>query len=197
MARGLAWLAGVFTIPGVVIHEWTHAVACRLCGVRITEVCYFQLGSPPGYVRHERPDRLSQQLLVSLAPLLGSLLLGTAALLAVAVSVRTDSVSLSGLLAWPPATRVVLLVVAGWLGVAAAYRGLPSEVDADAIWTATKRGLWHPLAILSVPLVVPLVLALYALRWLGWPARVGYVAVVASIAWLGSDWLLAAGVLGL
>lgn len=43
--------------PGVMVHELAHQLFCRLMGVPVYEVKYFQFADTCGYVAHEPAER--------------------------------------------------------------------------------------------------------------------------------------------
>jgi len=63
-------LLRLFTLPGVVVHEFAHKQACDLVGVPVLEVAYFRFDDPPGYVQHVTPERYRASFVVSVAPFL-------------------------------------------------------------------------------------------------------------------------------
>jgi hypothetical protein len=107
------WLARIFTgklyryliAPGVVVHEYSHALACVLTGARIKEIRLFD--AKGGQVVHEEPHLAIGQGLISVAPVFG----------AAAVAY--------GLAAWlmPGFVGVGDLEVASWQFLAFAYLG--------------------------------------------------------------------------
>lgn len=56
--------------PGVIVHEYSHAIACILTGARIKEVRLFDRNG--GRVVHEEPRVPGGQGLISVAPVLGA-----------------------------------------------------------------------------------------------------------------------------
>lgn len=72
------WLARIFAgklyryliAPGVVVHEYSHAVACLLVGARIKEVRLFEASG--GRVVHEEPKLAFGLGLISIAPIFGA-----------------------------------------------------------------------------------------------------------------------------
>ncbi len=51
-------LTSIVTFPGVIVHEFGHALFCFITRVRVLEICWFRLGDPLGYVIHEKPKFL-------------------------------------------------------------------------------------------------------------------------------------------
>ena len=72
------WLARIFAgtlyryliAPGVVVHEYSHALACLLVGARIKEVRLFEAAG--GRVVHEEPRLAFGLGLISVAPIFGA-----------------------------------------------------------------------------------------------------------------------------
>lgn len=157
------WLLTLATFPGVALHEYAHETVCDRCDVPVHEVCYFQLGSPPGYVIHARPKRYRHHFAVMVAPFL----LNTAvafglfyALLRGAVTGRLPPASV------PPTPEFVGVVALAWIAASSGVHAFPSERDATEVWLQTKRRLpWNPFVLLGVPFVA-LIWLLDALRTL-------------------------------
>lgn len=117
----ISWL----TFPGIILHEYGHAWACRQLGIRVIRVCYFRFGNPLGYVLHEQPQSAIHHILVATAPFFVS-------------SSAAVAASLAGtLLVYFPATSAVADVATpalAWLGFSFALHAFPSSGDADALW---------------------------------------------------------------
>lgn len=61
-----------FIMPGIIIHELSHAVACVLTGIKISKIDFF--ASFGGYVEYQRAKKFSlKEVFVSLAPFFGGL----------------------------------------------------------------------------------------------------------------------------
>lgn len=152
----LLWFAvRLFSVPGVVVHEFAHKWACDLVGVTVLEVAYFRFGDPPGYVRHVQPDRYRKAFVVSVAPFLvntGSafcLFLGLATLLETTGGIRTAT---SGQLA--------IAGVLCWFALSIGMYAFPSTGDANSLWNRS-RAEWRrsPTVLLGVPVVVVIYVA--------------------------------------
>jgi hypothetical protein len=134
------------TFPGVVVHEFAHALFCQITGTRIVKVCLFRFGNPAGYVLHERPPSTWRHILIGIGPLFVNTLLG----LGLGVVALPLAGSPDG-----PAGYLLLL----WLAVSVAMHSFPSTGDAKAIWGA----VWRRDAPLLAKLVgTPLVAVIYA-----------------------------------
>lgn len=165
------------TFPGVALHEYAHETVCDRYRIPVHEVCYFQLGTPPGYVIHARPKRYRHHFAVMVAPFL----LNTAvalglfyALVRGAVEGRLPAATL------PPTVEFVGVVALAWIAVSSGVHAFPSERDATELWLQTKRRLpWNPLVLLGVP-VLAVIWLLDALRTI-W-ADVAYAAGLLALA---------------
>jgi hypothetical protein len=118
-------IVSLLTFPGIVLHEYAHAWACRRLGIRVLKVCYLRLGNPLGYVLHEQPQYAVQHIMVAVAPFFVS----TASALAVSLSASLLTVS-------PAAAefRDLAVLVGAWLSFSMALHAFPSSGDGDALW---------------------------------------------------------------
>ena len=117
----LSWL----TFPGIMLHEYGHAWACRQLGIRVVKVCYFRFGNPLGYVLHEQPESAVQHIIVASAPFFVSTVFAFAASMAATLLVYFQANGATGDFA--PAALA-------WLGFSFALHAFPSSGDADALW---------------------------------------------------------------
>jgi hypothetical protein len=116
----VGFAVGVFTFPGVVVHEFAHMLFCKLTGVRVLAVSYLELdGGRLGYVRHEPPSRPWQTFIISTGPFVVNSLAGV--LVGVPAMV----------LRFPRAEANWMLL---WLGVSIAMHAFPSQQDASQAW---------------------------------------------------------------
>lgn len=150
--------------PGVVVHELSHYLTCKLLRVPVYEVDLFSFGDRAGYVEHAVPRSYTKRLLVALAPLVVNLGAGVAAFWA-------------GTQLAPPYTAVALYV--GFVVVA---HSLPSSVDARTLFPRRTLGYLYPLFVLALPLIAVLLLA-NRLRPYGF--RMAYTLTVAGTLFLG------------
>ena len=67
----------VLTFPGVIVHEAGHLFFCRVFGLQVYNVCFFQFKNPAGYVIHESSDDFTAQFFVSMGPFISNTLLLT------------------------------------------------------------------------------------------------------------------------
>jgi hypothetical protein len=167
----IAWV----TFPGVIVHELAHALFCRLFGVAIYEVKYFNFstdfGQPAGYVIHAPPEKNWQNVLIGVGPFFINTILG-------------------GIIGAPGAIPVIkfgglnpldLLMV--WLGVSIAMHAFPSTGDAASIWrSATGAGASFWSKVVATPIVGIIYLgSLASILWLD--ALYG-IAVVCALPYL-------------
>jgi hypothetical protein len=129
------WLFALLTLPGVVVHEFSHKFFCDWAGVKVLKVCYFRFGNPAGYVIHEKANKFSQSFLISVGPLI----IGTVVASLLFLLFKQHSGELRGF---------VFL----WLGLVIASNAFPSTGDAKALWSETVSHLWrNPLALIGFP----------------------------------------------
>ena len=134
------------TFPGVIVHELAHALFCRLFGIGIYQVVYFQFathrGQPSGYVVHQPAKHAWQDVIVGIGPFFINSILGAV---------------IAG-----PATIPVFQFHSGdvldyfliWLGVSIAMHAFPSTGDAKSIWqTVTSPGTPTWTKIIGEPIV--------------------------------------------
>ncbi|HEY9256455.1 metalloprotease family protein [Chitinophaga sp.] len=131
----------LITFPGVIVHEFAHQLFCRLFGVAIFEVKYFQVANPAGYVIHEIPRNPVHQLMISIGPFFVNTLLGF-------------------IIAFPAAIPVVQFesgtlfdYILLYLGISIAMHAFPSIGDAKSMWQILWHGKDTPiwLKILAIP----------------------------------------------
>lgn len=118
------------TFPGVIVHELAHAFFCRLFGLPIYHICYFQFamgrGQPSGYVVHGRASRPGQDLMVSIGPFFVNTVVGAVIAAPAAIPFTLGS---------PDALDLFLM----WLGVSIAMHAFPSTGDARSAWGSIHR----------------------------------------------------------
>jgi hypothetical protein len=137
------------TFPGVIVHEAAHQIFCRLRGVAVLDVCYFRFGNPAGYVIHEPVENFTTAFFISVGPFIVNSLLCMILCFPAFVPVRIFDVS-------DPLSYVLM-----YFGISIGMHAFPSTTDAQNLLhhakLAAKR--FHPLAILSFPLVVLIYIA--------------------------------------
>ena len=184
-------LSHVIMAPGIVVHEFAHKLACDLTGVEVTDVSYFRLGDPPGYVRHEDPATYRTAFLISVAPfvvntLFALALFASGLLLFESIApLEAEVATLEAFAAAEPVTQAGIAVL-GWLGLSVGMQAFPSTGDANTLWSRTRRDLR------AAPLVLaglPVVFLIYLVNLLSWAyAHLFYALGLAA----GAFWLLGA-----
>lgn len=134
------------TFPGVMLHEFAHAWACRRLGVRVVETCYLRLGNPLGYVRHELPRHAVQHIIIAVAPFFVSTLLALLTGSLACLATRCDS-------GFTFTLENYIRPAGLWLSFSMAFHAFPSSGDAEALKTALWRrdvGLFSKLLVMPV-----------------------------------------------
>jgi hypothetical protein len=133
------------TFPGVIVHEFAHAWACRRMGVRVIKVCYLRFGNPPGYVLHGRPATALQHIVIATAPLF------VATFLSLIISCG------AGVYVTVPAAencQEAILALFLWVCFSVALHAFPSSGDGDALWSDVKN---PDISLAAKLLIVPVV----------------------------------------
>ena len=183
----LFWLGShLFVVPGVVVHEFAHAAACRLVGVRVLEVVYFRFGDPPGYVRHEQPRRYRAAFVVSVAPFLVNTGVAVAAFLGLAALVETGGIASVGDVRTASKETLAAGALLAWLGLSVGMHAFPSTGDATQLWTRSRLE-WRrsPLVLLGLPVVAVIYVA-NLLSWLWADALYAIGLLLLAFALVGS-----------
>ena len=131
------WAVSLAFFPGIIAHELSHVLICRLLRVQIVEVCYLDLDTAGGWVRHARPREAWKTVVIGMAPFGGNALMGSL--------VGAAGVALMGF-----AEVIGGLVL--WVGGSAIIHSFPSRADfAGTVQALRDPGtpLW--LRVLSYP----------------------------------------------
>ena len=158
-------LIALLTFPGVIVHEAAHLFFCKLRRVAVAEVVYFRVppvdkwfsGVPIGYVLHEKPTDFLSTLLISVGPFIVNTLLCILFCFPAFFPIRLHQ------------SYDVFSCFFLWLGISIGMHAFPSTGDAMVLWQAAKENAakWNPLAILSFPIVlVILLLNIGSMFWL-------------------------------
>ncbi len=143
------FLIAICTFPGVIVHEAAHLFFCKIRGVGVMEVCFFQLKNPSGYVIHEKTEDFTSTFLISVGPFLINSLLTLVFCFPASIPINAFHQS-------DPISYFLM-----WVGLSIGMNAFPSNADARNIWdhaksAARERNL---LAIASFPLVVVIFVA--------------------------------------
>jgi hypothetical protein len=150
------YLVAVATFPGVIVHEWGHALFCRLTKTKIHQICYFRVGTPSGYVLHEPPSTVWKNLLIGVAPFWVNTIMGFIVGL------------LAGLFLYRSHRLFYLGVIIAWVALSIAMHSFPSTGDAKTIWAAIwAKGAPILPRIVGTPLV-----------------GIIYIGAIGSVIWL-------------
>jgi len=149
----IRYLLSYVTFPGVIIHEFAHAWACRRMGVRVIKVCYLRFGNPPGYVLHARPASALQHIIIAAAPVFVSTALSSIISCAAGVFATSHAVDNHG----------AILALSLWVCFSVALHAFPSGGDADALWSDVK----NPKVSLAAKLLLVPVVSLIRLAGFG------------------------------
>lgn len=140
----------ILTFPGVIVHEAAHMLFCKLRGVPIFDVKFFQFDmNVAGYVLHAEPDDFTSSFLISIGPFLLNTLLCLLICFPASIPIYLfDDINL-----------ISMFLV--WLGVSIGMNAFPSNQDANIIWERAKKevGRMNLLAIISFPLVILIYIA--------------------------------------
>jgi hypothetical protein len=143
------FLISLLTFPGVIVHEAAHMFFCKLRHVAVFDMCFFRIGNPAGYIIHEEIKDFNTAFLVCVGPLFIN------SLLCVLICFPAFApVQLFGLK--HPLSYFLL-----WLGISIGMHAFPSTQDAKNLYAHAKKAAktLHPLAILSFPLVILIIVA--------------------------------------
>jgi len=128
----------LLTFPGVILHEFAHKLFCTFLKIKVYEVCYFRVGTPSGYVKHEQTTEFKHTFLIDTGPFL----INTITSLIVFFFARfLEEISI-----------VWLIMV--WLGASFAVNSFPSTGDAKNLWRETNKHIKKNfLVIIGYPVV--------------------------------------------
>jgi len=167
-------LIAIVTFPGVIVHEVAHQLFCRLRGVPVYDVRYFQFNlKVAGYVLHAPPQDFGSTFLISVGPLLVNTLLCLAICFSASIPYRVFG------------DRTITTYFLLWLGVSIGMHAFPSNVDAKHIWSSAKAEVkkGSVAAVLAFPFVVLVYIAnLLSIIW--FDALYGFFIGVILPGWI-------------
>ena len=144
-------------MPGVIIHELSHHIFCIIFSAKVIDVCYYNFRDSSGYVIHEQPKYLYQNVLISTAPFLLNSLLGGL----VAYPTIVNKFSTLGLVSlnWQDFLRIIISISIG-------MKAIPSKGDGLSIWNSVGDSDINFLLKLSAKVVIsPLVLIIFLINF--------------------------------
>lgn len=148
----------LLTFPGVIIHELAHQIFCRLMGVPVFEVKYFQTTNPSGYVLHEKVENPFKNLTISFGPFIVNTIIGMLIVFPASIEILKFDV-------WDNIFNVALM----WLGISILMHAFPSTGDAQVLVDSILKN--KDVNFLVKVLVAPFVLFIY-------------IGAIGSIVWL-------------
>ena len=120
-------LRSIFYMPGVISHEFSHHIFCIIFNAKVIDVCYYNFKDSSGYVLHDRPRHLYQNILISTAPFFFNSFLGAL----ISYSSIIKKLSLSGLISlnWQDFLKLIISISIG-------MNAIPSKSDGLNIWNS-------------------------------------------------------------
>ncbi len=151
-------LKSIFYMPGVVIHELSHHIFCIIFNTKVIKVCYYNFKDSSGYVRHERPKHLYQDVLIAIAPFfINTLLGGLVAYPTIINKVQTlGSLSIN----WRDILSILISISIG-------MQAIPSKSDGLSMWNFIgESDMNFPLKAIARLIIAPLILVVFLLNFL-------------------------------
>ena len=151
-------LRSIFYMPGVVTHELSHHIFCIIFNVKVIKVCYYNFKDSSGYVRHEKPKHLYQDILIAVAPFFLNTFLGGL----VAYPTIINKLPILGLLTlnWRDILSMITSISIG-------MQAIPSKGDALSMWNFIGESDMNFLLKIAAKLIIaPLVLVVFLLNFL-------------------------------
>ena len=150
-------LRSIFYMPGVIIHEFSHHLFCIIFKAKVIDVCYYNFKDSSGYVLHNRPKHLYQDILISTAPFFLNSFLGGL----VAYPTIINKLSTTGLasLNWHDFLRIIISISIG-------MNAIPSRGDGLSVWNSVgDSDMNFFLKIFAQLIIAPLVFIIYLLNF--------------------------------
>ena len=151
-------LRSIFYMPGVVTHEISHHIFCIIFNAKVIKVCYYNFNNSSGYVQHERPKHLYQDVLIAIAPFFLNTFIGGL----VAYPTITNKLSTLGLLSlnWRDMLSMIISISIG-------MQAIPSKGDALSIWNFVgESNMNFLLKVAAKLIIIPQVLVVFLLNFL-------------------------------
>ena len=143
-------LRSIFYMPGVIAHEISHHIFCILFNAKVIDVCYYNFKESSGYVLHNKPKHLYQNIVISTAPFFFNSFLGAL----VSYSSIIKKLSISGLVSlnWQDVLRLIISISIG-------MKAIPSKSDGLNIWNfIVESDINLLLKIITKLIISPLVI---------------------------------------
>lgn len=126
---GIGIVVSAFTFPGVVVHELSHQICCRICRTPVYEVKYFQLDYPYGYVVHEPAQNPWKNLFTAMGPFFINTILGMLITLPAYVNIFNYGLKVGTLGLFVYISSIILY----WFGISVLMHAFPSTGDAKSM----------------------------------------------------------------
>ena len=147
----------IFYMPGVIIHELSHHFFCNIFGAKIIDVCYYNFRDSSGYVLHEKPKHIYQDVLISTAPFFLNSFLGALIVYPTIVNklLKLGLVSLN----WQDIFKIIISISIG-------MNAIPSKGDGLSIWSSIGYSDMNFLfKLLAQVIISPLVLIIFLINY--------------------------------
>ena len=147
----------IFYMPGVIIHELSHHFFCIIFRARVIDVCYYNFRDSSGYVLHERPKHIYQDVLISTAPFFLNSFLGALIVYPTIVNklLKLGLVSLN----WQDIFKIIISISIG-------MNAIPSKGDGLSIWSSVGNSDMNFLfKLLAQVIISPLVLIIFLINY--------------------------------
>ena len=151
-------LRSLFYMPGVVTHELSHHIFCIIFNAKVIKVCYYNFKDSSGYVRHERPKHLYQDVLIAVAPFFLNTFLGGL----IVYPTIINKLPTLGLLSlnWQDILSIIISISIG-------MQAIPSKGDALSMWNFIGESNMNFLLKITARLIIaPLVFVVFLLNFL-------------------------------
>ena len=151
-------LRSIFYMPGVVTHELSHHIFCIIFNAKVIKVCYYNFKDSSGYVRHERPKHLYQDVLIAVAPFFLNTFLGGLVVYPTIINKLPTLGILS--LNWQDILSIIISISIG-------MQAIPSKGDALSMWNFIGESNMNFLLKITARLIIaPLVFVVFLLNFL-------------------------------
>ena len=150
-------LRSIFYMPGVIIHELSHHFCCIIFRVKVKDVCYYNFRDSSGYVLHERPKHLYQDILISTSPFFLNSFLGAL----VAFPTIINKLSIIGLVSlnYQDIFGIIISISIG-------MNAIPSKGDGLSIWNSVgDSDINFLLKLIAYVIITPLVLMIFLINF--------------------------------
>ena len=151
-------LRSLFYMPGVVTHELSHHIFCIIVNAKVIKVCYYNFKDSSGYVRHERPKHLYQDVLIAVSPFFLNTFLGGL----IVYPIIINKLPTLGLLSlnWRDILSIIISISIG-------MQAIPSKGDALSMWNFIGESNMNFLLKITARLIIaPLVFVVFLLNFL-------------------------------